>query len=142
MIPGLIVGITGSSYGATQRQQDSLRQLFVWLRPGGLRHGDCVGADAQGHDIYREVMGPNRNHAYVLIHPPRDHRLRAGKIGNTFKELPYLERDKYIAGCVAGFRTDLLIAMPRQPREVLRSGTWATVRYARRAGTPVIILLP
>ena len=36
---------------------------------------------------------------------------------------------------------DLLIAAPEQDIEQLRSGTWATVRAARKKGIPVIMLL-
>jgi hypothetical protein len=34
------------------------------------------------------------------------------------------------------------VAAPRTPIETLRSGTWATVRYARAYGRPVWIVLP
>lgn len=35
-----------------------------------------------------------------------------------------------------------LIAAPRTLEEERRSGTWATIRYAKRCGRPVMILAP
>lgn len=39
-------------------------------------------------------------------------------------------------------RQNVLVAAPRQDRMILRSGTWATVRYAHLALTPVLLVLP
>jgi len=38
--------------------------------------------------------------------------------------------------------SDLLLATPRFYEEELRSGTWATVRRARKANKPLIIVWP
>jgi hypothetical protein len=35
-----------------------------------------------------------------------------------------------------------VIAAPMSSAEILRSGTWATIRYARKAGKPVLIIWP
>lgn len=151
MSSSMIVGFTGTARGMTQRQNDALYQLFVWYDAISLdlmlRHGDCIGADKQAHDIFTIMLGKSTDN--VFIHPgfnparPNDESKSAfceGRLVTTV--LPYLRRDRYIAGCVAGFNTDLLIAAPNTDYEVLRSGTWSTVRYARAATTPRIILLP
>lgn len=138
----MIVGVTGTEKGGTQRQKDALRQLFIWLQPSKLRHGDCVGVDAEAHDIFKELFQSSPKHC-VFIYPPCNPILRAFRFGEyRHHSLPYLQRNKYVAGQVASHPVDLLIALPKEEKEVQRSGTWATVRYARRAGTPVIILLP
>lgn len=138
----MIIGFTGTQKGMTQRQKDALRQLFCWLPIFYMRHGDCLGADSEAHTIFEDVL-PLRD---IFIHRPLDEKNRAFRRGENVSfptpSLPYLQRNKYIAGCVAGFKTDLLIAAPGEDTEQLRSGTWATVRYARRCGTPRIILLP
>lgn len=44
----------------------------------------------------------------------------------------YMDRnDALVADC------DVLLAFPATPREVLRSGTWATIRRARKAGKEI-----
>ena len=52
-----------------------------------------------------------------------------------YAEKRYLERNRDIVDAC-----DILIACPRTLKEELRSGTWATVRYARKVGKPVAIL--
>lgn len=137
----MIIGFTGSQYGMTKLQKDAWTQLLRWLPVSAVRHGDCVGADEEAHTLYLEAYNIL---PIVQIHPSNMPYKRAWTSGGTIvhNPLPPLQRNKYIAGCVAGFRTDLLVAAPAQNWEILRSGTWATVRYARRAGTPIIILLP
>lgn len=44
----------------------------------------------------------------------------------------YLKRDDAIVK-----ESNELVAFPRTAREILRSGTWATIRRARKAGVPV-----
>jgi predicted Rossmann fold nucleotide-binding protein DprA/Smf involved in DNA uptake len=48
-----------------------------------------------------------------------------------------LERNKDIVS-----ESDFLIAAPDSKKERLRSGTWATVRHARKLGKRVMILEP
>ncbi len=50
---------------------------------------------------------------------------------------PYLARNRDIVNAA-----DVLIAGPGGMEEIMRSGTWATVRYARKKQKPVIIVYP
>jgi predicted Rossmann fold nucleotide-binding protein DprA/Smf involved in DNA uptake len=50
---------------------------------------------------------------------------------------PYLVRNRDIVDVC-----NLLLATPGGTVEQLRSGTWATIRYARRIGRPVWIVFP
>jgi len=36
----------------------------------------------------------------------------------------------------------LVLACPAQKREQLRSGTWATIRYARKTGVKMFVIFP
>jgi hypothetical protein len=104
-----------------------------------MRNGVCIGSDYQATKLFEIILPLGE----ILNHPsniPSKTQYVAGPIMHN--PLPPLERDRYIAGCMPGFRTDLLIATPAQDVEILRSGTWATVRYARKCGIPRIILLP
>ena len=38
--------------------------------------------------------------------------------------------------------SDFLIGMPKSEFEELRSGTWATIRYAKKIGIKVMIIFP
>jgi hypothetical protein len=114
----------------TERQLRLLALILEKLLPTEFHHGDCVGADAQAHLIANP-------YTTVIIHPPLADRLRAGcdpSYGSILTPKPYLERNHDIVDAC-----DLLIAAPVGP-EIQRSGTWATVRYARSIGRPTITI--
>ena len=81
-----------------------------------FRHGVCVGSDLQAAAI-----------AVSLGY----HEARFPAGSNP------LARNRII---VDG--SQLMFATPNQPREVLRSGTWATIRYANKTYTPGITIWP
>lgn len=95
-----------------------------------LHHGDCIGADEEA------AMEASDSDWVVIAHPPTDESRRAFSVYTEFfrDPKPFLDRNKDIVD-----ECDLLIAAPKGP-ETQRSGTWSTVRYARRIGKPVIIL--
>jgi len=127
------VGFTGTRVGMTVMQRASLLQL---LREYGadmeFHHGDCVGADAQAHELAKLVG------CRVVIHPPTNDKLRAYCKGDkTLGRKTYIARNKdLVMDC------NVLIATPRTAHEEQRSGTWATVRFARRTFTVVYIIYP
>lgn len=126
------VGFTGTVKGMTPAQEQSVRGLFVQMGWKVLHHGDCVGADAQAHDIARSLG------MTVHLHPPDDPKARAFKQADrSAPEKPYLDRNDDI---VKGGQ--VLVATPRGTKEVLRSGTWSTIRRARKAGRDVFIVWP
>jgi hypothetical protein len=82
------------------------------------------------HEMYPDLP--------LVSHPPMTTALRAWAPYSLMQEpKPYLVRNREIVEGV-----DLLIACPKEPVEVLRSGTWATVRIARRLGVPVVLIWP
>ena len=105
-------------------QKSALRVLLASHSGVVLHNGDAVGADAEAHDIAVELdFG-------VVIHPPDNVTQRAFKIAwLTRGPRPYLDRIKAIVR-----ETSFLIAAPAMEIKQLRSGTWSTVRYARRQG--------
>ena len=96
-----------------------------------LHHGDCVGGDALAHAHARMLRQS------ITIHPPDTPGYRAWCVGNEQRpQRPYLTRNRTIVDSC-----DVLVALPKTPaREELRSGTWATVRYARKQGVRVIVI--
>lgn len=124
------VGFTGTQQGMTWYQLVALRGHLHLLGATELHHGDCVGADAEADEVARE-MGLR-----TVSHPPADPKKRAFCASNEMREPElYLERNHDIVD-----ETDVLIAAPRTDEEQLRSGTWSTVRYARKRGKDVVVL--
>ncbi len=135
--PPLVIGFTGSRDGMALLQQDEFVNRLIVLMANAetdcqFHHGDCKGADeearheaaAQGYEIHR--------------HPPVDERLRANtEYDETYPPRGYLERDQDIVDAC-----DVLIAAPKGFKEELRSGTWATIRKARKAGRQIFIIWP
>ncbi len=131
---GGVVGFTGTQRGLTPPQRDQLAHWLQRLAPCEVHHGDCVGADAQFHALVRDLLPTTR----IVLHPPRIEKKRAFCQGD--EERParaYLTRNHAIVRAGAA-----LLAAPGEQREKLRSGTWATVRYARQQNRPVILVLP
>ena len=129
----MIVGFTGTKQGMTRKQRAVLEEWLAARSGGVFLHGDCVGADAQAHKIAA------RCGFAITIYPPEKNKHRAFCRG-AFETLPpmeYLVRDRLIAA-----NCDHLVAAPRTMAEEVRSGTWYTVRYARRLRKPVTIIWP
>ena len=82
--------------------------------------GDCPegGADQEARGLAAELG------CVVRPRPP------AGRSAALM-----LRRDREIVA-----ESHVMIAAPRTDREELRSGTWATVRYARQALKPIVML--
>jgi hypothetical protein len=126
------VGITGTQQGMNARQRQLLHMALHDLVATELHHGDCLGVDAQAHLIARELG------LFIVTHPPGNMSKRAHCIGDEVRTpKPYLERNHDIVDEV-----EYLIAIPKGNTEELRSGTWATVRYARRIGRKHYIIFP
>lgn len=117
------IGFTGTQNGLTDAQEAALDRLFAELEHHAIEfhHDDCIGADARAHDLAD-------NYTFdIEIHPPDKDNKRAFCTGGIIHpEKPYLDRNKDIVDCC-----DTLIACPNG-EERLRSGTWSTVRYARK----------
>lgn len=131
------VAFTGTSAGLTPEQLSALRLQFFTRAPAELHHGMCVGGDAAAHAMAK------RYGYRVVGHPGLNKRGepagRAPLLGldEVLPAKPYLKRNRDI---VAG--ASVLFAAPKGMKEERRSGTWATVRYARQAGVPIVLFWP
>lgn len=124
------IGFTGTSKRMPEAQTATLWVLLSGVEE--LHHGDCVNADAEAHDVVRAHGG------YVVLHPPTDPKSRAFCTADETRDpLPYLDRNHAIVD-----ETEELVACPRLFVEELRSGTWATVRYARSRQRRVTFVWP
>lgn len=127
--PPMRVAFTGTREGMTPEQKKQLRILLKKLKPICLIHGGCCGADNEADQIacdlsIQRIIFPsiaktriqdsvfrNRNGACCSIAPPDEP----------------LKRDTKIVKAA-----DHLIACPKTPEMIVRSGTWATVRRGVR----------
>ena len=126
------VGFTGTREGMTMNQ---LEQLVLSLQSANVsefHHGDCLGADAEAHDIVRDFYPDCK----IVVHPPVKNYMRAWKKGDVLLEpLDYIARDRKIVES-----TDFLIGAPLVNEEQIRSGTWTTIRHARRLNKNHVVL--
>lgn len=120
----LKLGFTGTRDGMTDYQKDKFVQLILALKPKYFHHGLCIGADEQAHDLVREHL-PG---CWIVGHPCNIIKMRSDrKCDETRPVKDALDRDLDIVREV-----DILAAAPKSRKEELRSGTWTTVRYARK----------
>lgn len=129
---GLIIkcGFSGTKEGMSQIQKDFIFH-FLKDKKGEFHHGDCIGADAEAHDL-AEVLGYQ-----IVIHPPADESKRAYKRGWIEKpKLPYKVRNKNIVQSTA-----FLLAAPKQLTPQT-GGTWNAIRWAKMLKRQFYIILP
>lgn len=126
------LGFTGTQRGMTLEQQASVKRLLSLFEWSCLHHGDCIGADAEAHDLAVD------RGLRIVLHPPDNDSKRAYKFADdTRRPLPYLGRNREIVN-----ECWFLIAAPGEDVEVMRSGTWATVRYARTQKRCIWVVRP
>lgn len=128
------IGFTGTQRGMTDKQWASLWRLLC-MRFGAtnrFHQGDCIGSDAQAAHCAKQA-------GYRVIgHPPTIDAKRAFFPADEWREpLPYLDRNKKIV-----LTSTEMIATPGEFEEQLRSGTWSTIRFARRVGRPLHVIYP
>lgn len=133
---GKHLGFTGTRQHLSDRQVAQLAEALESCWFNGFRffhHGDCVGADAVAH-LLADQIGYK-----VVIHPPVDPKHRA--FSEPWYEIReprlYLDRNRDIVS-----DSVKMLACPHQRNEVVRSGTWSTIRLARALERDLEIIWP
>ena len=125
------IGFTGTHKGMTNEQKVTVDWLLS-KSPKELHHGDCIGADADAHEI---ALG---NFIRIIGHPPLKSDSRAWcRFYEAREPRAYIDRNHDIVD-----ETEVLIACTDSTVEAIRSGTWSTIRYARRLGRIILIVYP
>ena len=125
------LGFTGTQKGMTSEQKLVVEKIMP--KATEFHHGCCIGADFQAGQIANELQIDT-----IILHPPTNTSKMAKCEGNESREAkPYLDRNHDIVD-----ETDILLATPKEFSEELRSGTWATIRYAKRNKKVVIVVWP
>lgn len=127
----LVIGMTGARDGMTEAQKERFASGLNYLQATELHHGDCVGADADAHDLAK-LEGLR-----IIVHPPADPTLRAYKEGDVvLKTKGYLDRNRDIVD-----DSQITFGFPRGMSET-GGGTWYTINYAKKRGVPLYIIYP
>ncbi|MGJ4734846.1 hypothetical protein [Leptospira levettii] len=141
----LIIGITGSREGFTETQKEAFLSLLSQYEVVEVHHGDCVGVDEGIHQTLLDGKKETPKIIRIHIHPPTDLKQRAfcqkkyetkDVLVHSYATEEYLKRNQAIV-----MATNELWAFPSGP-EKQRSGTWATIRFARKTGKPVKLFWP
>jgi hypothetical protein len=133
------IGFTGTRKGINEIQKNEIKKYLKYYIENSCniiaRHGDCIGADTDFHNICIELSKDYPNKINIYIHPPINKKYRAyNNLDNNYNnifilpEKEYLERNKDIVN-----NSDILLAAPEDKNiESTRSGTWFTIRYAKK----------
>lgn len=129
----LKIGFTGTRHGMSNVQKKELKKIVDNKDFCEFHHGRCVGSDEQAHE-YIETIKDARS-IKIVGHPPKfKGSMSHCKCDYMMKADEYLKRNHNIVD-----HTDILIATP-DTKEKLRSGTWSTIRYARKKEKRIYII--
>lgn len=135
----MILGFTGTRHGLTQAQRATLIALLRALKPSAVHHGCCIGADAT-FALASSCLDP-KPHIVGWPQGTLSPSLTSGDALHVCDEVmdaqAPLMRNRCIIACC-----ERLIACPEGWNEQQRSGTWMTVRLARKVGKPITIIYP
>jgi len=134
------VGFTGTQHGMTPAQSVAVASFLTTWRDDfrdaqqelHFLYGMCVGADDQAAMIAGNL-------GFTLHGYPGDNPSKYGHVVPHFRHAPMenLRRNAVIVS-----QCSALLATPRETAMIRRSGTWATVRAARKAAVPVWLIWP
>ena len=142
------ISFTGSRHGCTAPQFAALTRHLEAVRENQISqtmtaiHGGCIGADRQFHDICRERLWGTA--VRIVIHPASNVPKELTDWSDADELLPARSTREQNEAIVRAAR-GLLLACPagveNDPGQ-LRSGTWQTVRMARRLGVGLVVVMP
>jgi hypothetical protein len=127
-------GFTGSQQGPTDEQATKflyLLERYMLINPfTEFHHGCCIGSDRSAHFT---IAHHKEFHPEIHIHPgdnPEKTALECMKTPGVkvYPVMPNLKRNLGIIK-VSG----IMFAMPHENSNVIRSGTWHTIRHTIRA---------
>lgn len=130
------VGFTGTQIGCSDHQIAAMTRVFVGLKMSVLHHGDCIGADEMAHYIARVMEVSVEKHPPIIQTKCARCEMLPGEITHSSRD--YLVRNHDIVDL-----STVLVATPKEEvGEEMRSGTWATVRYARKLRRTIYVIRP
>lgn len=138
------IGFTGTRKCMTVYQLDALEKILGSLNDDDIHifhHGDCLGADYQADEIAFEYV--DTIHLWpCTLENQRAHCENEVNEEQLKKYIIHEPREPLARNHDIVAMSEILIAAPKSLEPELRSGTWATIRYAKAQEVPVIILVP
>jgi hypothetical protein len=131
------IGFTGNRHGLRPEQEEQIILILDKYDNIIVSHGDCVGSDTDFHKLCIKYKEAHLDKTIMIhIFPPNNPTLRAfNKADVLMEEKPYLERNLNIIK-----NSSILIGCPiDKNKEELRSGTWSTIRQARKKNLLIYI---
>jgi cytosine/adenosine deaminase-related metal-dependent hydrolase len=132
-----VLCFTGARTGLTPAQLAALRVVLAGY-PGATLHNGCAeGADEAALDIAYDLG--LRLECWPCNYDQRERAwnyVYENPLATLHPTAPPLERNRRMVAAAS-----VVVACPDSP-ERLRSGTWSTVREARRRGREVVIVWP
>jgi len=127
------MGVTATRKGLSEPQKIWLVKFLENNTAISLHHGDCIGGDNEVATLFAEYG------TYIIAHPGNSGNRRANCTVNNrvYPPLENLVRNRVIVDSC-----DLLLGFPLSLDETERSGTWYTIRYAKKRKVRVIIVGP
>lgn len=126
---------TGTQQGLSPPQRAQLSSILQEYQPDVVRHGCCIGADADFDSLVFHLFPQAQIHIY-----PSNLRHKTAHIAPHRRRVwhspaPPLQRNEAMVDATFNLalgpsNEGLLLACPKESIMQLRSGTWATVRYA------------
>lgn len=131
------IAFTGTQDGVTKLQAAAFRSWWN-MDPAGheFHYGCCVGADSQAAAFLARQDPRPRLIAHPGDNPGKTDKAAVAVADETHPVRPNLDRNRDMVDAA-----EILLACPKGP-EAARSGTWATVRYARSVGITVVLFWP
>ena len=148
----MIIASCGTQLGMTNWQKQEFSARLAELGCTEFINGGCIGADeeafiialADGIDLFSFYPSTIRHkqNQFIQAIPNYGEWNDLALQGRTVKvrkypERPALERNKEIVD-----KCFKLLATPKEHSMTLRSGTWATIRYAWKAKKSCLIIPP
>lgn len=141
MLTEMDLGFSGTQKGMTEAQTEAVWSMIAAIAliyPQGkvnAHHGLCIGADWQFHVMCRGWVIP------IIGHPPVNKskvaKFDMSDFAYLWDDKDYLDRNTDIVNCSTSF-----IGAPGEMEEQLRSGTWSTIRKAKKKGIRGVIVFP
>jgi predicted Rossmann fold nucleotide-binding protein DprA/Smf involved in DNA uptake len=137
---GIPMGFTGTRAGVTVSQRVVLGAILEEARPSVVYHGGAYGADEDFHNIIRTHERLAIRSTKIIVYPhnlPYDIAMGLIEPFEYQEKSPPLQRNRKIVSLC-----DVLVACPKTYTEEQRSGTWATIRYAKTIKRWTIFIWP